>query len=335
MTFTPGQLSRRAEFYYQLSQLTATGIGVIHALEQISANPPSRSFRAPIRKILDELGRGATVSESLRHAGWLPAFDMALVEAGERSGRLDTSFRVLAGYYDDRARIAKQVLADLAYPVFLFHFAAFIFLVVIPFAAAHFNANPLWILVRAALILSPIYALVVLIIYANQARHGERWRSFMETILSFVPRLGSARRSLALSRLAMALEALISAGVNIIDAWELAATASASPALRRAVAPLRSQIAAGRTPAELVRASRTFPEMFSNFYSSGEISGKLDDSLRQLHNFYEEDGSRKLHGFAKWTPMIFYLIIMGIIAYEVVKFYMGYFNQVNGVMNGF
>jgi type II secretory pathway component PulF len=335
MIFTPGQLSRRAELYHQLSQFTTTGIGVIRALEQIRANPPSPSFRVPVQKMLDELNKGATVAESLRRVGWLPAFDTALVEAGERSGRLDASFRALADYYNDRASIAKQVLANLAYPLFLFHFAVLVFLVVLPFAASHFNASPVWLLARAALVLLPFYAAVVLIIYANQGRHGEKWRSFMETVLNFVPRLGSARRSLALSRLAMALEALINAGVNIGDAWDLAATASGSPALKRAVSPLKSQIDAGRTPAEVVRANRVFPEMFVNFYSSGEISGRLDDSLRQLHNFYQEDGSRKLQGFAQWMPRFFYLLIMGVIAYEIVKFYMGYFNQVNGVLNGF
>ena len=70
-----------------------------------------------------------------------------------------------------------------------------------------------------------------------------------------------ARHYLALSRLAAALEALISAGVNIVEAWDLAATASGSPALRRAVATWKPQLAAGRTPAELVRACPLFPEI--------------------------------------------------------------------------
>jgi type II secretory pathway component PulF len=157
----------------------------------------------------------------------------------------------------------------------------------------------------------------------------------MENFLNLVPRLGSARRSLALARLALALEALINAGVDIVNAWDLAATASASPALKRALVTLKPQVAAGRTPAEIIRASRTFPDMFANLYASGEISGKLDDSLRQLHSFYQEEGARKLHGFAQWVPRLVYILIMLGIAYKIFQFYQGYFNQINGVMNGF
>ncbi len=103
--------------------------------------------------------------------------------------------------------------------------------------------------------------------------------------LRFIPVLGTARHYLALSRLAAALEALISAGVNIFEAWDLAAAASGSPALRRAVADWRPKITAGQMPSEAVRACRLFPEMFANFYASGEISGKLDESLRICTGF--------------------------------------------------
>ncbi|MGA2030054.1 MAG: hypothetical protein ABSG87_08285, partial [Verrucomicrobiota bacterium] len=62
---------------------------------------------------------------------------------------------------------------------------------------------------------------------------------------------------------------------------------------------------------------------------TGEISGKLDDSLRRLYSYYNEEGTRKLHAFAQWTPRLVYCIVAGIIAYKVITFYTGYFQQVN------
>ncbi len=75
---TPRQFHHRAEFYHQLAQLTSAGIGVVPALEQIRRNPPSASYRGPLQHFLDELANGRTLSESLQHDGWLPAFDIAL-----------------------------------------------------------------------------------------------------------------------------------------------------------------------------------------------------------------------------------------------------------------
>ncbi|MGD0745059.1 MAG: type II secretion system F family protein [Verrucomicrobiota bacterium] len=322
---SPRQFAQRAEFYHQLAQCTSAGIGVIRALEQIKAGPPARSFREPLQRLLDKLAEGATLAESLQQLGWLPAFDVALVEAGEQSGRLDACFRLLADYYNERATIARQVIADLIYPVALFHMAIFIF----PFAQFFLSGNLLVYLAKTFGVLIPIYLFAGLAIYATQSKHGERWRARSESLLRRIPVLGTARHYLALSRLAAALEALNNAGVNVVAAWDLAAAASGSPALRRAVRAWKPQVAAGQMPSEAVRACRLFPEMFANLYASGEVSGKLDESLRHLHRVYNEDGVRKLHTFAQLTPRLVYLLVALMIAYKVVQFWLGYFNEIN------
>jgi type II secretory pathway component PulF len=327
---TPRQFTQRAEFYHQLAQLTSAGIGVLPALEQLKRNPPGRSFREPIQRLLDGLAQGRTFTGSLQQMGaWLPEFDIALIDAGERSGRLDACFRLLADYYNDRARITKQVISQLVYPVGLIHFAALVFLIVLPFAKSQFNASLIWLFVKAALVLSPLYFITFFLIYATQSKHGEKWRALIESFARMIPILGTARRFLALARLAAALEALINAGVNIIEAWDLAAAASGSPALRHAVEKWKPEVIAGRTPAEVLRERREFPEMFSNLYASGEVSGKLDETLRRLYAHYQEEGTHKLQAFAQWVPRLIYFLVAGIIAYKIVTFYTGYFQQVN------
>ncbi len=331
LIITPRQFVQRAELYHQLNQLTSAGIPIVHALEQIERRPPASAYHNPLQRLLNEIAKGATLAESLQRLDWLPAFDLALIGAGEQSGRLDACFRMLADYYNDRARVIRQVIAQLMYPVGLVHLAAFVFLIVLPFAHSQFNASLPLLFAKAALILSPIYGAVGLMIYATQSKHGENWRARIEAFLRWVPILGTARHYLALSRLAAALEALISAGVNIFEAWDLAATASGSPALRRAVAAWKSRVVAGQMPSEAVNLCPLFPGTFANLYASGEVSGKLDDSLRQINRIYNEDGARKLNAFATWMPRLIYMLVALLIAYEVIHFYLGYFNEINAV----
>jgi type II secretory pathway component PulF len=322
---TPGQFSRRSEFYYQLGQLSGAGLGLIAALQQLQRHPPSRSYRKPIGKALDSVQQGFTFSESMQRAGhWLPEFDLALLHAGEQSGRLDSCFRLLADYYQERAQLARQLIGDLAYPVALFHFAIFI----LPFARFFTSGNWAAYLAQTVGVLIPIYAVMAVIIYATQSRHGETWRAWIESILSTVPILGKARHYLALARLAGALEALISSGVTIIEAWELAANASGSPALRRVVSSWRPHLRRGQTPSEAVLASGRFPEVFSSQYTSGEISGQLDESLRRLRRYYQDEGARKMQALAQWTPRVVYLFVALMIGYYVIQFWTNYFKQI-------
>ena len=335
---TPRQFTQRAELYHQLAQLTAAGLGIVPALEQIKRNPPAASFRGFLDRLLDGLAKGRTLAESFRQTDWLPDFDLALIEAGEQCGRLDICFRSLAGYYTERATLIRQVISQLIYPVGLIHFAAAVFLIVLPFAASQFNASLLMLFARAVLILLPLYGAAALLVYVMQGKHGENWRTGVESILRLVPILGTARHHLALARLAAALEALNSAGVNIIEAWNLAAAASGSPALRRAVAAWTPQLAAGQTPADILRRCPQFPEMFVNLYASGQVSGKLDDSLANLHRYYTEEGTRKLHAFAQWTPRLVYFLVVLLIAYRIIQFWSGIYGphgELSNVLKGF
>jgi type II secretory pathway component PulF len=333
---TPRQFSQRAEFYHQLAQLTSAGIGLLPALEQLKRNPPGNSFRGPIQRLLDELTQGRTFAASLQHLdGWLPEFDISLIDAGERSGRLDACFRLLADYYNDQSRIRKQMITQLLYPIGLVHFAALVFIVVLPFAKSQFSASILLLLVKAVLALAPFYLATAFVIHATHSRHGEKWRALIESIVRRIPILGTARHYLAIARFAAALEALISAGVNIIQAFDLAGNASGSLAVRHAVAAMKPAVTAGKTPAEAIRAYPVFPDLFANLYSSGEVSGKLDETLKRLYAHYQEEGTHKLQMFAQWLPRLIYFLVAGMVAYNVIKFWTGYFQQISTISGGF
>lgn len=326
---SPRQLQQRAELYHQLGQLTAAGVTLLSALELLERNPPSGSDRTPLRHVLQSINDGRTFSDALYGTGrWLTSFDIALLHAGEQSGRLPQCFRLLSEHYADRARLARQVIGDLLYPVALLHLAVFLF----PFPQLFLSGNLAPYLAQTLGALAPLYLVVILALYALQGRHGEAWRETLEKILHPIPLLGAARRSLALARLAAALEALISAGVTIIEAWQISALACGSPALRRAVASWPPGLGDGQTPAEALGQCRVFPEVFVNLYRTGEISGKLDDSLRSLHQYYEEEGTRKLHLLAKAGPRLFYFLIVLLVAAKIISFWLGYFQQLDNVI---
>jgi type II secretory pathway component PulF len=327
---TPSQLNQRSELYHQLGVLITAGMTLHEGLEHLKANPPSRALQPYIARWLDYLKEGCTVTDALSRTGkWMPSFDLALIEAGERSGRLDACFKLLGVYYQERAQMIRQMISDLLYPLFIFHFAVVLF----PFIQFVQDMNVFRFVGSILLVLAPLYAIVFFLIVACQGRHGESWRSGIEKVLRRVPFLGTARRELALARLAAALEALLNAGVGIFGAWELAATASGSPALRRTVLGWRPALEQGTTPSELVSNCEEFPDAFGNLYHTGEISGQLDQTLGRLHTMYQEQGSRRLRMVAQWAPRLIYFGIVIYIGWKILAYYSGYFSQINQIEN--
>lgn len=326
---TPAQFHQRSEFYHQLGSMLDAGLPVYRTLEQLRLSPPHRSMRPLIERLIAHVQEGYTFTESLRRSGdWIPSFDISLFEAGEKSGRLPACCKLLADYYRQRAQLTKDVISNLLYPVFVFHFAVFIFPIsYLTNLVLHDGLLPFFL--QKIAILAPIYAALIFLVFACQGKRGDHWRATVEKFLHMVPILGMARRHLALARLSASLEALITAGVPIYEAWSLGASASGSAALRSAVEKWQAQIPSGTTPSELLRESPVFPEMFANLYHTGEVSGQQDSTLKRLHQYYQEDGSGKLRLFCQWLPRLVYALVAVAVGYQVVQFYSGYFNTIN------
>jgi type II secretory pathway component PulF len=327
---TPGQLTQRSEVYRQLGQLLSAGMPIINAIQLVSRNSPSKSAGQSLRDMAARLSQGETVGEVWQYFGsWVTQFDLSLIRAAEKSGRLDAVFKILADHYLAQAQMLRKILSDLAYPVFVFHFAVILF----PFIAWFQGGGVTILLFRIFGVLIPFYVLIFLGIEASRGTRGEGWRVWFEQFTRRIPLLGSGRHCIALARLCMALQALLNAGVDMISAWEMAAAASGSVLIQRAVLAWKQDVSTGKLPSEAVRDEpRQFPEVFANLYHTGEISGKLDDSLLRMSAYYQELGNNKLHILASWVPRFFYFGVAAMVAFKVIGFYMSYFAQLNEVM---
>jgi|SRR5687768_3437006 len=332
MIFTPGQLTHRANFYFQLASLLSAGVPIIQALEMAKSNQSVR-YRREISNILSALKQGSTFHEAINTTGnWLPVFDRALFRAGEQSGRLDASLRSLGEYYKERATMMREVIGGMAYPIFVLHFAVFIFPTSYLTGLFLSNGGQAFLIQKLAILL-PCYGFVIFLLFAFQGNRGESWRAMLDRITGAVPILGGARRDMSMARLAGALEALIAAGVPIIQAWDLAAVATASPKIKKTIHTSIPRMEAGMTPSEVLKQSNIVPELFQNLYATGEASGQLDSTLKRLQNHYEEQATLKFKNLASWTPKLLFLCIALGVAYQIVSFYSNYFKQLNEVIN--
>ncbi|NBV25002.1 MAG: hypothetical protein EBS05_24170 [Proteobacteria bacterium] len=329
----PRAIAQRGEFYYQLSAMIRAGLPLIGALQTLEKSPPSAAYRRPIARILAELKGRKTFVEALDAVGdWLPVFDKALLDAGERSGRLDECFRLLAGYYDERAKLAREIIGQLVYPVIIVHLAILVF-------PPSLIKEAFWDGAWGAFIASKVFGYGLLYggglaLVLGGTSGVPAWRATLEQILRMVPVLGRARENLALSRLTSALEALFSAGTGVVDAWELAARSSGSPALEREVMRWRPQIELEqKTPAEILADKSIFPAMFTSLYRTGEVSGQLDETLKRLHEYHRTEGHRQMQMFTKGLTIGIILIIMIAIGMQVVMFWVNYFNNIGTLLS--
>lgn len=118
----PGlSLKDSALLCHKLHTSYAAGIPLKRALSLLAGERRRTNPGAQVAgDLLDCLERGATFWQA---AHWnrrrLPAFFVALVEAGEKSGTLDKALATLTRYYEDCADLNRRLWRELTYPICL------------------------------------------------------------------------------------------------------------------------------------------------------------------------------------------------------------------------
>jgi type II secretory pathway component PulF len=330
---TPAELARRAELYNQLGTMITAGLPLVQALEMTARSDSIRGSRKTILALIQSLKEGHTFTDSMKRVqGWMSEFDIALLSVGEESGRLDASFKLLSNHYAARSQIIRNTISGLITTIATVH----VFLLVFPlgyliqFAVsgiAHGEYSQcLGFIIEKIIVFGALYGTILFLIFACQGQRGLKWRLFVESIFQMIPLLRTAQKYLVLSRLSAALEALTNAGVDVPRGWELAGAAAGSPHLNREIAAWKPKIESGLTPADLVSQTRYFPELFANLYHTGEISGKLDETLSRLHIYYQDEGFRVLRAFTRILNGTIYALVVGVVGYVIIEFWVHYYS---------
>jgi type IV pilus assembly protein PilC len=308
-------LAAQAAYYQQLGLLLESGFDLSHALRVLSAQGARTAAARAWRGIAQTQRGGLSLSAAIRaHEPRWATFDLALIEAGERSGRLAACCSLLGRHYTQQASLLQRVLADATYPLVLLH----ALIVLRPVPALFAGGSLGQYLAESLGVLLLIYLGLGLLRGLWRAANGQIWRGRLERVLGAVPVLGAALRTLALARLAAALEALISAGLGLDEAWRQAGAASGSSALAAATARFAPALARGQSSASALADSNAFPPEFVSQYHAAEAAGRLDHCLRGLAARYTTEGFQSLRNFCRALPQMLLLLIALLVGFQIV-----------------
>jgi general secretion pathway protein F len=323
------KLRLRAQTYEQLAAMIGAGVSIERALTVLSESGSFGRRRREFQRILKEVQRGNPFGEALgRATSLVPPLDRAVLSVGEQSGRLEETLKLLAQSCHRNAALLGEMISNLAYPLVVIHVALLVFPI------AHIQAIVLEgdftpFLMQKLRAFGMLYGAVLIAVYILPWLVGGSAKSLFASLLRPVPVLGRGLHQLALARVAFALDVQLAAGVPVLDAWPLAGELCGSASLHREIRSWQKELARGATPGEMAARSRGFSGLFAEFYRTGELSGRLEESLDQIQRYYSEEGSARMRAIAQWVPRILYFAVVLYVVKAVFGFYSGYFDRLN------
>lgn len=289
-------------FTRQLASLTRAGVPILRALATIEEQTENRRLREILQASESGIREGGTLSGQLaRHTDLFPALYISMMRSGEAAGVVDTVLDRLADAREAEEDLRRKLQAAVAYPAVVAVVGAATILVLLTFflprvAALFKNVGALPLPTRGLIALATglrEYGWVALVFLAlaglllRRMLAHDRTRTRFDAGLLRLPLIGRFLLEADLARFASTLSLLLTTGIPIDRALTLSAGVLGNLALRQAVFDARDRaVRQGQTLSRSLRQSPLFPAFLSNMAAVGEESGRLDESLKEIAQYY-------------------------------------------------
>ena len=315
------------EFTRHMATCLRAGIPALTALGDYQANTVG-TFAEVIADIRGDVSSGTALDESLgRHPHIFSPLYLAMITAGQRSGKLDQSFDELVDYLDWNDDLRAQTSQAMIYPTLLLLAITGLFLLmmlfVIPrfeevFAVADFAMPPLTLYMLALghwmghwwwLLLGGVGAAAAAISFYTRTERGALLR---DRVLLGTPVLGPFMSKLALSRFSKTFSLIFASGVDLLQLLELLRGVVDNRVMSDALREVRTRVSSGESLHEAFAKFTVFPPLVQRLIAVGEQTGSLDTSLRSASSYYDKELPRDLkRAFTVFEALV--IVLLGVL----------------------
>lgn len=305
-----------SRFYHQLALITRTGIALPEAIGM--AGNVAGGWHGRHAPAWREACRGGGGLADQLEASGEARETVALIRAGERSGRLPELAQAIATAHDHRIELRSLVIARLLYPAVLLH-AGLILPAVPPVVLGY--ASP-WKLLLGPSVLYAVVAIGAIVLRLTTAS------GLLARLLLAFPLRGLAM-PLIEAHTYRVLQAAFLSGMLVPEALELASGACGNRVMEGRLRAAASDVRSGLLPnLGSALAHVGFPRTPVGLVANGEQVGKTDEVLGQVTTLAEESfRTRSLYAAKVVTGTIYGIaMVMAIIA--IFQGYGAYIGQI-------
>lgn len=141
--------------------------------------------------------------------------------------------------------------------------------------------------------------------------------------------LGSSLKSKEFIVFLRQFSSLMNAGILLVDALDLLAVQSTSLLLKEALEELAEEIRDGVALSEaMAKKPKLFPNLLIHMIHSAEVSGRLEEVLQQMADYYEKQHQIK----QKISTAMTYPLVVGVLAFLITAFLLVFIVPIFGDM---
>ncbi len=317
-------------FTRQFATLLASQVPLSDSLSNLYRQVQNPVLKEAVAEIANDVNAGFSLSQSLeRHKNIFSEFYVNMVKAAEVTGRLSEVLDFLADYLEKQEILIAKVKNALIYPaivIVLFLVVVFIMIsVVLPQITTIFEeaqvALPFFTKMLLGLgvfvsqwgwVLGILLAILILmVINYFQTREG---RVVFDELSLRLPVVGRLFQKLYIARFAESSRVLIKGGLTIPQAVEISAHTIGNFVYQDLLHDAAEQIRKGKLLSQVLAGMPAFPPLVSQLVSVGETTGRLEQLLEKVSDFYGREVEDIVNNLVTLIQPVLMLFIGGLVA---------------------
>ncbi len=318
-----------AIFSRQMATMMTAGVPLVQSLEIVGRGHENPAMAEMIMGIKQHIEGGNSFAESL---GKYPLqFDdlfVNLVNAGEKSGALETLLEKIATYKEKTEAIKKKVKKALTYPAAVVVVAIIVTTILLIFVVPQFEElfkgfgadlpafTQMVVEMSRALKTNGLFIGVLVIGgvigFIEAHKRSKKLQELMDRVMLKIPVIGDILYKSAVARFARTLATMFAAGVPLVDALDSVAGAAGNIVFYKAIIKIKDGVSTGQQLQLCMEQTGLFPPMAVQMIAIGEESGSLDAMAGKVAEFYEAEVDALVDALSSLLePMI--MAILGVL----------------------
>lgn len=292
-------------FTRQLAAMLDAGIPINTSLNVIANQKEGKTMVQIAKRLRQNLEEGMDLAQAMGNES--KVFDrsyIAMVEVGESSGKIAEMLSRLADLLEQKQERKTKVKAAVTYPIILVIAATlgitFLVVFVFPLFIKIFEkANvilplPTRILIGVSNFVRGYWwallgSLGGLVILARRYARTLSGKLFFDAIKLKLPIFGNLFRKVAISAFAHSYKALNVSGIPLVTTLKLVGEVVGNNVIARAIEKARIRITEGSSITLAFGETGQFPGIMMQMISAGEESGKMDEMLLKISQYYDKE----------------------------------------------
>ena len=304
--------------------MQSAGVPLLDALSDVRDSTENGSLRDIMSEIQRDVSDGSALSEAMdKHPKTFKPLYISLIEAGEETGDLTSSYLQLVKYLKWVDTIQAKIRKATRYPMIVTGVVlltiVFMMSVVVPqivgflkFLDLELPWFTVWLIATSNFMIEkqfgilgiPIYGSfivlgipVLLFILVKLLRAGSENIAYkIDGFYLSAPVIGPLVRKISIARYAQTFGALYASGIDVIGALEASRATVTNLVMLDAMESVEAHVKAGSALSAAFNACGEFPSLVVRMVKVGEESGNLTPVLDQVSDFYTHDVNEAIEG---------------------------------------